>query len=552
MSRLRLCFLVCLLFGLLLISASGAAQDDDADCAALTDTAQADLLAACTDLEVGQLCNGTELVALDTLETVQTDAADPADALWGLALLRPTDDVTMLLFGDAELRDVASPDAALPPTVTVRSTVDLNLRAGPGTDYPVLGALPFDAEAIADGRNAAGDWLRLRQDDLTVWGFADLLAITGAPETLETRADDDFTRPDLYTTHMQAVNLTTAAEPSACAEAGSGLLVNMGNIAAETDEDVEGEELAVVHMQINGVHLASAGATLLVTAPPEDAMQIAVLAGSIRVTVDGKFPLEAETDALVTVMPDAAPELADAYPFVMREGVPVGLLPGVDARTCIAGLDVGAAPLRMHAGPSVDYVRLVELTPDVHFSVVGQAAFTEDAAGWWQLDVPEYRQAWVPQSAVQVLGLCDEVPVVDVPPFEQTASSDTAETPPSGEDAVVDFVPAGLTVWQAYPGTDNMSGTCGGQAIVFCDHFVAITRNADGSIEWRGQEPTGYIMQSTGPNRFAFSGRRKLDDGNLTMALTFTGPTNWSMTMTIVYDNDPACTHTFYYTAVPR
>ena len=82
-----------------------------------------------------------------------------------------------------------------------------------------------------------------------------------------------------------------------------------------------------------------------------------------------------------------------------------------------------------------------------------------------------------------------------------------------------------------------------------CAHLAAIVPNADGSISWRGQEPQPYTMQSVGNGTYSYNGRNALGNGNLQMTLTFTSATEWTMTATTVYDNDPGCQHTFYYTA---
>ncbi len=53
-----------------------------------------------------------------------------------------------------------------------------NLRAGPGTDYPVVGGLYQDQTAALLGRNQAGDWLQLQTPDGPAWIFATLVQTT--------------------------------------------------------------------------------------------------------------------------------------------------------------------------------------------------------------------------------------------------------------------------------------------------------------------------------------------------------------------------------------
>ncbi len=78
----------------------------------------------------------------------------------------------------------ADPAAAAPsaaeitgPALTV--TVEgANLRAGPGTGYPVVGVLYREETAALLGRNQAGDWLQLQRPDGPAWIFAPLVQTT--------------------------------------------------------------------------------------------------------------------------------------------------------------------------------------------------------------------------------------------------------------------------------------------------------------------------------------------------------------------------------------
>ncbi|MBN1285377.1 MAG: SH3 domain-containing protein [Anaerolineae bacterium] len=469
MSRFRVVLSTLLLLGLLTSGAPGFAQDD-AGCAGATAAVAEALAPLFAEMEAGQAYRVA--VAFDALDEVETQpvALDPDETAllasgaladgWDVIAAQPADGLFLILFGATETANPAAAETAEHPTAAVTGAArpNLNLRAGPGTDYPVLDVLPFGAEAVADGRNEAGDWLRLRAGEAAVWGFAEYLEAEteGAFEALDVLAADDLSRADLYPAPMQAFNLTTAPDASVCG--GAGLLVQ--NIDAET----------IAHVEVNGVRLALDEGTLLIKAQKPDAeseavLDITVLAGSARVTLPGSPSVAAFTGAHIVVEPGLAPEqMDDIVVEEVASTVPVDLLP-------------------------------VAL---------------------------------------------DEQPVVEPPPPPVAA--------PAGA-AGGSFVPAQPSVWQSFPGSDNMGGACAGPAIVFCDHPVAITPNGDGTITWRGQEPTGYVLAPTGPNSFYFSGRRHQGDGNITLALSFTSTTTWSMTMTIVMDSEPGCTHTFYYTA---
>ena len=77
----------------------------------------------------------------------------------------------------------APPDTAASIRATVGSgTVYLNVRSGPGTGYPVISTVPSGAALAVSARNAAGDWLQVRQSALpggSGWVSAAFLALAG-------------------------------------------------------------------------------------------------------------------------------------------------------------------------------------------------------------------------------------------------------------------------------------------------------------------------------------------------------------------------------------
>jgi hypothetical protein len=63
-----------------------------------------------------------------------------------------------------------------------RALTDLNLRAGPGVNYPVVGSLSKDTEVIVIGRTEDGSWLKIKTDDGEAWvsGDTDFIEIDRA------------------------------------------------------------------------------------------------------------------------------------------------------------------------------------------------------------------------------------------------------------------------------------------------------------------------------------------------------------------------------------
>src|SRR5262249_47025193 len=121
--------------------------------------------------------------------------------------------------------------------------------------------------------------------------------------------------------------------------------------------------------------------------------------------------------------------------------------------------------------------------------------------------------------------------------------------PGSNESVVHNYLPAGTSIWQASTTEDTLSGTCATPPIAQCSHLVAIIPDGKGGISWRGQEPSPYPMAPIAGDTFAYSGRNQLGNARINISLSLTGEGSWSGQVTTVYDSDPSCTHTFYYTA---
>jgi len=84
---------------------------------------------------------------------------------------------------EAEAAQAPEPTDQPPPTAADETPSEpravvtndrLNIRSGPGTGYPIVGALLQDDEVTVTGRNKAGTWLAIRADDGTEgWVYAD-------------------------------------------------------------------------------------------------------------------------------------------------------------------------------------------------------------------------------------------------------------------------------------------------------------------------------------------------------------------------------------------
>ncbi|MDX1522508.1 MAG: hypothetical protein R3264_12850, partial [Anaerolineae bacterium] len=83
---------------------------------------------------------------------------------------------------EEEVAEEAAPAAGTTVTLTVRQ--DMNVRTGPGTNYPVAGPGPAGSSAQVLGRNADASWLQVEYppgSGSKGWLYADLVDVSGDP-----------------------------------------------------------------------------------------------------------------------------------------------------------------------------------------------------------------------------------------------------------------------------------------------------------------------------------------------------------------------------------
>ncbi len=79
---------------------------------------------------------------------------------------------------DTAPTDPPTPDAGQGPLAQIVVT-ELNVRAGPGTGYEVVGVLAQGAQVPVTGRSVDGTWLVVSLSGGTGWVFAELVAVSG-------------------------------------------------------------------------------------------------------------------------------------------------------------------------------------------------------------------------------------------------------------------------------------------------------------------------------------------------------------------------------------
>ncbi len=551
---------ISLLVSLLPSTSSVVAQEDGDQCVALSSSALVATRDACTDLVPGQVCFGHTGVSSDAaVLTTAGDTANIADlnqltttganvdtGTWGVAMLTLPANlpegiaITAVLYGDAQIARPAQTASDRPTlTITNGGGAPLNLRNGAGITYELVGQLEGGTSAVADGRNEQADWVRIQFGDVMAWVFTPLITWEGDQAdllALEVLLPNDVT-PAVIAAEGPFQAFTLVTTESACEAAPSGMLLQYS-----------GDDIA--SLVVNQTTLDFADATLLLTAAANDVFEIKVLTGSVTVTARG-IPKEATGGEAVSISlggedgytPTAPPVNLGSYTFPEVAYAPLDLMPSQTA--CMVGVAASNAIVQLRVGPGEDRGSIGTMSANKAYTVIGWANDPQGSP-WWQLDTGG-NSSWVDQKNVRIIGDCAMVAEVEAPPLVFAPGA-----PVSGGDSgntlnAPDFSPAANTVWQMVPGTDNLSGQCSGApAINFCDHLAAIAP-AQGGITWRGMEPSPYFLSQIQPNVYAYAGPNVLNTGTINLTLTFTGEATLKMTMSLVLNSEPDCTHIYYY-----
>ncbi len=547
-------------------TASGPVMAQGGDeCEQLVANALAAARESCGDLARGEVCLGhaavavsasagageialaapgdrASIAALDGFSTVGL-SADASE--WGVAAAMlsgglPAEDagVAAFLYGDARLERPAQVVDDR-PTLVVRNagSAEVNLRSGAGSvGFDVIGTFAPGDEALADGRNQQADWIRIRYKDMVAWVFTPLISWEGDLQALEVLLPDDLTTAAVSGEPFDMALLTTGPANTACAAASSGLLLQHS-----------GENTA--QLTLNGVGLEFSDAALVLSAAPNEALEVKVLTGSVSVTARGVSQVvDAGEKAQVRLggddglTPVATPAALGPYALLEIADVPLSLMSGT--MVCKVGLPQATADVRLRVGPGDQRGELAQMSSALSYTVSGWANDPEGQP-WWQLDTGA-QKAWVRQSQVRAVGDCDAVAQVEAPPVVLGGQT----SPASGGEAAAgpDLAPTANSVWQMRVGTDQMSGQCSGApAINFCDHLAAIAPTA-GGISWKGMEAAPYFLTRVQPNVYSYSGPNVMGTGQVNMTLTFSAENQINMTMVLTLNSEPNCQHTYFYT----
>jgi hypothetical protein len=260
-------------------------------------------------------------VDLTRLDSLRLSPMNIADQTWGVALLKlqadipdqssPSTNVSLLLFGDVQIKNAIRNPVTM--NVTVQGRSNLNVRRLPNNQAFVMTTLLPGVTVVANGRNADGSWVSIEvpNQDGSGWVTRSLIQTDGDLDTL------NVSRPDLAGYGpMQAFYLKTGNSQTSCSQASDdGILI-------QTPEGV-----AEVRLWINEVRIRL-GSTAFIQASPNNQMAIKTVEGEAHVEALGvEQDVPAGTGVTVqlsqNLVPVAPPSQPQAYKSQDVSNLPV-------------------------------------------------------------------------------------------------------------------------------------------------------------------------------------------------------------------------------------
>lgn len=122
-----------------------------------------------------------------------------------------------------------------------------------------------------------------------------------------------------------------------------------------------------------------------------------------------------------------------------------------------------------------------------------------------------------------------------------------APTPSAIAAEAQDWLPDQRSVWDTQVSPGEALGRCDGSAPLPVYGLVQITPLEDG-LEWRNQEPQPYRMKRVAPGIYRFAGPSAINDGVVTMTVTFLTEKSLAMVREFTPNAAPSCTYRHEYT----
>ncbi|MCL6509400.1 MAG: hypothetical protein K6U78_01790 [Anaerolineae bacterium] len=132
-------------------------------------------------------------------------------------------------------------------------------------------------------------------------------------------------------------------------------------------------------------------------------------------------------------------------------------------------------------------------------------------------------------------------------PIPTAEPEPAATSPKDAPSAAQDLAPKRRSVWDTKISPGETLGNCAGGAILPVYGLVQITPTEEG-LEWKNQEPVPYAMARLAPNTYRFAGPSSINDGVVTMTVTFVDEKSLVMLREFTPNAEPGCIHRHEYT----
>ncbi len=117
--------------------------------------------------------------------------------------------------------------SALRGSVTVRAADAVNVRSGPGLEFPVITHLPVDEPIQATGRNPDGSWLLIETPSGSGWVAASVVTVAGVVTSLPVAEAEPQVSPTATTPARSTATATATATATRGATASAGGLPDL-------------------------------------------------------------------------------------------------------------------------------------------------------------------------------------------------------------------------------------------------------------------------------------------------------------------------------------
>lgn len=120
---------------------------------------------------------------------------------------------------------MALPASAWAQTAVV-AAADLNVRSGPGPQYPIIGVLPIDGQATLGGCVEASSWCEISFEGLNGWAYSDyLIADNSGVEVVVTQRPAEMNVPVAVYEQRESAGAAAGGAAGAATGAIAGAII---------------------------------------------------------------------------------------------------------------------------------------------------------------------------------------------------------------------------------------------------------------------------------------------------------------------------------------